>query len=358
MSSNPSPSASPSSNSPSGVAIGGGVAAAVVLITVAVGFIYYRNRRSSQHRRADSKRESNLTSVDPRDPQVIFKHKNPEDDVEIAPSVDPPPVEPTRRSILNPTFGGQFERRVNNPHFIIDSTNSRDINVVLSESIGGDLSSSASIPTETGPQDFAMSSQEKDQYIVEDMGVNAPRQSVDEEELEKVFSDRRFHEAYPQTLVLPRILTKSAWKLMIVTTIIAVCFIWLYVGSVWSPNTRIHNVNILLYNDDAGFDYSNTLPEIAQELRSLTNNSSLGDYVQNAIMNPQTSINRAFLWTFEPPRLDWTRDSVVDYVEKGHAWGAIYIPSNFSNNLLTFAPSISTGPATDDSLKLSSPEYI
>ncbi|KAF9106615.1 hypothetical protein BGX27_009093 [Mortierella sp. AM989] len=181
---------------------------------------------------------------------------------------------------------------------------------------------------------------------------------VYEDPSEKNFKDKRYHESYPQLLVFPRIFTKSAWKLLIATSVIVVCFIWLYVGSVWSPNARVHNIKIYIYNDDDGFNYSQTTVEVAQQIQAITNNTSLGTILQNSIMNPESSINHAFRWNVLEPVPGWTRDSVVDKVEKGHMWGVIYIPSNFSQNLLTFAPTIATGPATNAELKLVSAEYI
>ncbi|KAF8951409.1 hypothetical protein BGZ46_003992 [Entomortierella lignicola] len=207
-------------------------------------------------------------------------------------------------------------------------------------------SESSTAPVNQTPEEDGEPSREELQETKQELQVVA-------NELE----DKKYHESYPQVLVLPRLFTKSAWKLLIVTTIIVNLFIWLYIGSVWSPNTRIHNIEITIYNNDAGFDYSQTDPTIAQDINSLLNNTSLGTFVQNSIMNSSQVIFHAFYWKVHQPVPGWTREDVVDLVEKGHTWGVIYIPSNFSNNLLTFAPSL-TGPATIDSLKPSSMEYI
>ncbi|KAF9089748.1 hypothetical protein BGX23_006476 [Mortierella sp. AD031] len=67
-------------------------------------------------------------------------------------------------------------------------------------------------------------------------------------------------ESFPQFFVLPHLLKKNAWILLAATTVVMLVYIWLYLGSLWSPMSRVKNVEIVFYNADKGFDYSQTPP--------------------------------------------------------------------------------------------------
>ncbi|KAF9933835.1 hypothetical protein FBU30_004231 [Linnemannia zychae] len=165
-------------------------------------------------------------------------------------------------------------------------------------------------------------------------------------------------ESWPQFFVLPHLLKKNAWILLAATTIVMLVYIWLYLGSLWSPMSRVKNVEIVLYNADKGFDYTQTPPQLAQLFQSITHNSSLGSVVQSQIMDPQGQLNHIFSWVDKSSEPGWDRDSLIEHVEKAKSWGVLYIPANFSNNFLSFTPSIATGPATAETLKTLDMEYI
>ncbi|KAF8956136.1 hypothetical protein BGZ46_002430, partial [Entomortierella lignicola] len=160
----------------------------------------------------------------------------------------------------------------------------------------------------------------------------------------------------PQLLVFPHIFTKGARVLLLITTIIMIIYIWLYLGSVWNPVSRVKNFPVVLYNADAGFDFSQTPPQLIPVFQGITGNSSLGSVLEKQIMNPQGALNKVVTW-IDRSQETLSRDDIMNIVETGHAWGAIYIPSNFSNNFLSFAPTTS-GPATAGSIKPVMMEYI
>ncbi|KAG0364765.1 hypothetical protein BGZ54_007178 [Gamsiella multidivaricata] len=166
------------------------------------------------------------------------------------------------------------------------------------------------------------------------------------------------HESFPQLFVLPHLLKKNAWILLAVTSVVMIVYIWLYIGALWSPVTRVKNVEIILYNADAGFDYSQTPPQLAQLFQTITHNSSLGSMIEGQIMNPEGQLSHVVSWVDKTQEPGWDRDSLVDHVEKGKSWGLLYIPANFSNNFLSYAPSTTAGPATTDSLKVVDIEYV
>ncbi|KAF9583733.1 hypothetical protein BGW38_008722 [Lunasporangiospora selenospora] len=174
-------------------------------------------------------------------------------------------------------------------------------------------------------------------------------------------STRRPHdlrESFPQFFVLPHLLSKNAWLLMVATSFVMIVYTWLYLGSLWSPLTRVKNVEIILYNADQGFDYSQTPPQLAQLFQSLTHNSSLGTVLEQQIMNPESPLNHIVTWVDKTNEPGWTRESLVDHVLDGKTWGLLYFPANFSNNFLTYAPSMTTGPAKTENLKIVDMEYI
>ncbi|GJJ72952.1 hypothetical protein EMPS_05310 [Entomortierella parvispora] len=164
-------------------------------------------------------------------------------------------------------------------------------------------------------------------------------------------------ESFPQFFVLPHLLKKNAWLLLAATSFVMIVYIWLYLGALWSPLTRVKNVEILLYNADAGFDYSQTPAQLVPLFQSITQNASLGAIVQKQIMDPTGALNHVVNWVDKSQEPGWTRDSLIDHVEKGKSWGLLYLPSNFSNNFLSYAPS-NAGPATAASIKVVDMEYV
>ncbi|KAG0334284.1 hypothetical protein BG000_008467 [Podila horticola] len=164
-------------------------------------------------------------------------------------------------------------------------------------------------------------------------------------------------ETFPQFFVLPHLLSKSAWILLFATTVVMVVYTWLYLGALWSPMTRVKNVEIMLYNADKGFDYSQTPAPLTQLFQTITHNSSLGSLVRNQIMDPEGPLNHIVNWVDVSDQPDWDRDSLIDQVTKGKYWGVIYLPANFSNNMLSYAPS-STAAPTVASIKPIAMEYV
>ncbi|KAF9980411.1 hypothetical protein BGZ65_005134 [Modicella reniformis] len=164
--------------------------------------------------------------------------------------------------------------------------------------------------------------------------------------------------SFPQFFVLPHLLKKNAWILMTATTLVMTMYIWLYLGSLWSPLSRVKNVEIFLYNADSGFDYSQAPPQVAQLFQAITHNSSLGSVIESRIMDPTSPIRNIVSWIDKTQEPGWDRDSLIAEVEKGNTWGLIYIPANFSNNFLSYTPSTTTGPATSATLKVVDMEYI
>ncbi|KAG0308173.1 hypothetical protein BGZ98_008763 [Dissophora globulifera] len=174
---------------------------------------------------------------------------------------------------------------------------------------------------------------------------------------EGTYSKQGFRASLPQLFVLPHLLKKNAWALLIISSIVMVIYIWLYLGSLWSPLTRVKNMEILLYNGDTGFDYSQTSPQLVQLFQSITHNSSLGGIIEAQIMDPQGQLNHVVSWVDKTQETGWDRESLLDQVEKGKFWGLVYIPANFSNNFLSYAPS-NSGPATTDSVRIVDMEYV
>jgi len=164
--------------------------------------------------------------------------------------------------------------------------------------------------------------------------------------------------SFPQFFVLPHLLKKNAWILLAATTLVMIIYIWLYLGAVWSPMTRVKNVEILFYNADQGFDYSTTPPQVVPLFQTITRNTTLGTVVQKQILDPTSPISRIVSWKDVTQEPGWDRLSLIDQVEKGKAWGLLYIPSNFSNNWLTYAPSTTTGTPLPQNLKPVSMEYV
>ncbi|KFH68806.1 hypothetical protein MVEG_05610 [Podila verticillata NRRL 6337] len=165
-------------------------------------------------------------------------------------------------------------------------------------------------------------------------------------------------EAFPRFLVLPHLLSKNAWILFVATSVVMIIYTWLYLGSLWSPLTRVQNVEIVFYNADKGFDYSTTPQQLVPLFQGITRNSSLGTIVESQIMDPAGTLNHVVNWVDKTQEEGWDYDSLVDYVDKGKSWGLLYIPANFSNNFLSFAPSTTSGPATAASAKPVAMEYV
>ncbi|KAG0334852.1 hypothetical protein BG004_000241 [Podila humilis] len=165
-------------------------------------------------------------------------------------------------------------------------------------------------------------------------------------------------DSFPQFFVLPHLLSKNAWLLLAATSLVMIVYTWLYLGSLWSPLTRVKNVEIVFYNADKGFDFSTTPPQLVPLFQGITHNSTLGAVIQSQIMDPASPLNHVVSWIDKSSEPGWDRDSLVDYVEKGKTWGVLYLPANFSNNLLTYAPSTVSGPATVASTQAVDMEYI
>ncbi|KAF9171055.1 hypothetical protein BGX21_003421 [Mortierella sp. AD011] len=168
---------------------------------------------------------------------------------------------------------------------------------------------------------------------------------------------RSIKRSLPQLFVFPHLFRKHAWALLILTTVVMITYIWLYLGSLWSPLTRVKNFNVVLYNGDTGFDYSNTPAQLVPLFQAITSNSSLGSLVEKQIMNHQGALNHVVTWIDRTNEGNLDRDALLNMIEVGDAWGVIYIPSNFSNNMLSYAPT-NSGPATAASLKPVQFEYI
>ncbi|KAG0238621.1 hypothetical protein BGW42_004383 [Actinomortierella wolfii] len=163
-------------------------------------------------------------------------------------------------------------------------------------------------------------------------------------------------EMLPHFWALPHLFTKHTFLWIFATTFVMIVYIWLYLGALWQPLSRVRNVDILLYNGDAGFDFSNTPPQIQQLTLGLTKNQTLGEVVQKSIMDPAGALNHVVRWNDWSDRKGLSRDDLVDQIEKGEFWGLVYIPSNFSNNFLSYAPSNTGMPATQP--KVIDMEYI
>ncbi|KAF9965908.1 hypothetical protein BGZ70_003812 [Mortierella alpina] len=219
------------------------------------------------------------------------------------------------------------------------------------------------------PQSFTMTPLEKEPAFVaeetEDQGVRSSASSttpVHQSSIESTDIEnppkQSVRDSFPQFFVLPHLLKKNAWILLMATSFVMIVYIWLYLGALWSPLTRVKNVEIVLYNADAGFDYSQTPPQLAQLFQTITKNSSLGSLIENQIMDPEGQLNHIVSWVDKSQEPGWDRESLVDHVEKGKTWGLLYIPANFSNNFLTYAPSTTSGPATAANLKVVDMEYV
>ncbi|KAG0260394.1 hypothetical protein BG011_001923 [Mortierella polycephala] len=230
-------------------------------------------------------------------------------------------------------------------------------------------------PNTQQPQQFNMVPLEKEPGFgdVEEQGIRSSSSSTTPvhqySSTQKTLSDptdddndtpqrQSVRDSYPQFFVLPHLLKKHAWLLLAATTLVMIVYIWLYLGALWSPLTRVKNVEIVLYNADAGFDYSQTPPQLTQLFQSVTHNSSLGSIIQGQIMDPQGQLNHVVSWIDKSQEPGWDRESLVDHIEKGKSWGLLYIPANFSNNFLSYAPSTTNGPATLDSIKVVDMEYV
>ncbi|KAF9299993.1 hypothetical protein BGZ74_008418 [Mortierella antarctica] len=165
-------------------------------------------------------------------------------------------------------------------------------------------------------------------------------------------------EAFPRLFVLPHLLSKNAWLLLVATSVVMIIYTWLYLGSLWSPLTRVKNVEIVFYNADKGFDFSTTPPQLVPLFQGIAHNSSLGTMVESQIMDPAGALNHVVKWVDKTQEEGWDYNSLVDYVDNGNTWGLLYIPSNFSNNFLSYAPSTIAGPATAASAKPVVMEYV
>ncbi|KAG0345955.1 hypothetical protein BG004_002746 [Podila humilis] len=165
-------------------------------------------------------------------------------------------------------------------------------------------------------------------------------------------------ETFPRFFVLPHLLSKNAWILLCATSIVMVVYAWLYLGALWSPMTRVKNVEILLFNGDAGFDYSQTPAPLTQLFQTITRNQTLGTLVRQQIMDVEAPLNHVVKWVDVSDEPGWDREALVDQIEQGKYWGLVYLPSEFSNNLLSYAPSTTTGPATTASTKPVAMEYL
>ncbi|KAF9898670.1 hypothetical protein BX616_003739 [Lobosporangium transversale] len=221
----------------------------------------------------------------------------------------------------------------------------------------------------TSPQQYRMTNLEKE---TEDNGAHslasstAPvhqsktrdSTSIPSDSSSDTSSEQNYHSSIPQFFVLPHLLKKSAWLLLVATSAVILVYIWLYLGSLWSPLSRVKNVEIILYNADTGFDYSQTPPQLIPLFQSITQNQSLGNIVHGQIMNPEGQLSQMVSWIDKSKETGWDRESLIKQVEDGEVWGLLYIPANFSNNLLSYAPSTSTGPATAATLKMVDMEYV
>ncbi|KAF9106616.1 hypothetical protein BGX27_009094 [Mortierella sp. AM989] len=221
---------------------------------------------------------------------------------------------------------------------------------------------------ETPPQHIPMTSVEKeteDKPVFSSASSTTPVQQLDSfDTIDDRYSDdqsrdppsRNLKKSLPQFFVLPHLFTKNAWILLGITTAITIIYIWLYLGSLWNPFSRVKSFSVVIYNGDAGFDYTQTPQQLTPVFQAITGNSSLGSLVEKQIMDPQGVLNHVVTW-IDKSQETWDRDSLLKLVDSGDVWGVVYIPTNFSSNFLSYAPT-NAGPATAATVKPAAFEYI
>ncbi|KAG0259230.1 hypothetical protein DFQ27_004181 [Actinomortierella ambigua] len=150
--------------------------------------------------------------------------------------------------------------------------------------------------------------------------------------------------AMPQVLVLPHLLSSTIGILLVISSLVVAAYIWLYMGSLWSPLSRVKNVPILLCNQDTGFNFSSSPGQVRRLFQNITGGAPVGTILQKQIMDPEGLVHKAFEWHDVSAQPGWTRESLIQEVDLGHYWGLLYIPANFSTALLMNAPT-RQGPA-------------
>eukprot|EP01029_Cantina_marsupialis_P015912 TRINITY_DN3518_c0_g2_i1.p1 TRINITY_DN3518_c0_g2~~TRINITY_DN3518_c0_g2_i1.p1 ORF type:complete len:516 (-),score=112.55 TRINITY_DN3518_c0_g2_i1:305-1852(-) len=133
---------------------------------------------------------------------------------------------------------------------------------------------------------------------------------------------------------------------IVLIAVIASLYITLYGSAMWQPSDRLHNLNVLLVNNDEGLDCSTdtcygdtTLDAIAEGLFSSAGDSFVAMIKANA--------GSVFEWNY------WSNvdiDEVTDEIEDSNYWFAIVIPADYSRNHLN-ALSVSNSETYSNSLE-------
>jgi len=109
-----------------------------------------------------------------------------------------------------------------------------------------------------------------------------------------------------------------------------------YFGGLWDPISKLKNLKVSIVNDDQGCPTTNIFC-LALSTQSITI-PNMGDMIkQNLLSNEQTK--DLFKWQtndFENEKEDANKEELsYDIVEKYDRWGVIYIPKNFTVNILS-----------------------
>ncbi|ELR12899.1 biotin-acetyl-CoA-carboxylase ligase [Acanthamoeba castellanii str. Neff] len=114
--------------------------------------------------------------------------------------------------------------------------------------------------------------------------------------------------------------------------------------ALWNPAAHTNNLQILLLNDDTGFNFSsaafagsglvdNTTLALLRDFPTISAGALI---TQELLTNPATA--DILDWKVQSPDLV-DREKLEDCIEHGCAWGALYIPPDFSSTMFeAFGP--------------------
>ncbi|KAJ3309935.1 hypothetical protein HDV04_005504 [Boothiomyces sp. JEL0838] len=142
-----------------------------------------------------------------------------------------------------------------------------------------------------------------------------------------------FENENPRPLVLTSLITPTlAIVMIILVAFITALYALFYLGCLWDPISRLPNVPVAVVIADNGFHFDQH-PEAQTRVMRLTHNKTMGEVVDYFLFNPNSSASGVLKWT----KLDSSTrlDDLRTMIDNGDYWGYLYVPSNFSDSVLS-----------------------
>lgn len=119
--------------------------------------------------------------------------------------------------------------------------------------------------------------------------------------------------------------------LMVIFPIVIIIYGAMYFGGLWDPVGKVKNVEVTVVNNDIGCPpESNILCLVLSSQLGSTEPINIGNTIVGSIQGNQ-QLSSIFKWKYESHTEEEAYKSVEDY----ETWGVMYIPQNFTQNLLS-----------------------